>query len=445
MRRGLHVITNSELGAWRKCHAYHGFAYAEGLRPLVKPEPLAFGNIYHAGAAAGWRAAWSSPHGSQAERLDRALAGAAGGILRASEEHMQDLRETALSPDDHLDELLGQTEEHRDIALWAVGHYFERAAPDLNLVPVAVEAPFRVHIPNKAGQASSLIDDGVIDLVLWDRMAGVLVIQDHKSTSNTVQSLEAKLLLDTQLTGYLVALQLNLEAARYYRRVDSWRADPGRDLKTGLVGDFWEHMPPGAQSEVEKNQEEFLRARTGALCFNVVRKAKPHTPKLNLLAKKWAVTEAQKILLAQQEDANGEPAGEVSVAQIDTTPEVYEAALMRQYHERGLAVTDKQKALLEGLRRKPDSYYYQHEFYRGPLEIERWRAELWVEARRIRKSLRDPRERTRNPLACTGTAAPPCVYRAVCLAPDSPEARAGFRVAQDVHEEVREAEEQATL
>ncbi len=421
-KKQLHVVTNSEVEAWRKCHAFWGFGYAEGLRPVVRPLPLSFGNIYHAGAAGGWRAAWSEPEASLDTRLAWAVTGARAAILAKAEAFLAELAAAPLGPDDNLQELQGVTEESRDIALWAAGHYFERVQPELDFVPLAIEAPFRIHVPNAGGAPSSLLDDGVMDLVLWDREGSRIVLQDHKGTAYGVHTLEQRVVLDTQITGYMIALRMLLGRAFSQK---SW-ADP-----------FWSYAPAAAQSM--RDRSVFL-AGVGSGVFNVVRRHKPSQPKLNLLAKKWATLELQRALYAAQEE-DGVPRGEVSVAQIDTTPEVYADALLAQQVERGLEVTEKQRLLLQSLKARTDTFFCQVEFYRGPEEFERWRKELWVDAKRMRSALRKPEERTRNPSACTSPSSPICPYRAVCLAPDSPEARSGFRVAVNKHEEVREAQE----
>jgi hypothetical protein len=423
-KRQLHVITNSETETWRKCHALWGFVYGERLRAPSRPGPLSWGRIYHSGAAAGWRAAWDVVERSLDDRVMRATAAAQRDIAEQAEYHIQALRTETMGQDESLEELIGRTEEHRDTARWVVAHYFDRARLDLEKVPLAIEAPFRFSVPTSAGHDSHLLNEGVVDLILWDEHTGVVELQDHKGTDYTVAVYEARVPLDTQMTGYVVALARALEEAK---REHSFAAP------------FWQHTPAAARAYAVQNADRLLQSTVGVVTYNVVRRAKPHEPKVNLLAKKWATTELTRALYkAQEEDGVGR--GEVSVAQIDTLPEVYEAALMAQVVDRGQAINDKQRSLLENLQRKSSSYFGQVQFFRSPEEVQRWRRELFVDARRIRSALRNPEERTRNPWACTSPNSPRCAFSAVCLAPDSPEIRQGYRVASDTHEEVREAE-----
>lgn len=417
-KRHLLTITNSEVETWRSCRARWGFEYAERLRPRVKATPLRFGTVYHAGAAAGWRAAWGVKEASVGTRLERAIPAAIKGAADETARflHGLGLMREELVPED-AEALEAEAREHLETAAWCLEHYFQVKQSDLERVPLAIETPFKARIPDRLGRPSVLVQDGVFDLVLWDPRENLLELQDHKTTRYGVSLLEGRLPLLTQPTGYLLALD--------------------RLMKTRGVG--WGQTPDAARAVLLESAERIAELEVGAVAFNVVRRSRPSTPKVNKLAKKWATLPYQQELLAAQE-AGGPNAGEVSVAEIDTTAEIYGDALIEQVTERGLAITDKQKARHEGLKARGDGWFAQFEFYRGRREFERWRGEMWVESRGIRAALKDEGLRTRNPGACTTPGTSACPFASVCSDPDDPTIRSRFRQASDRHEEVREAE-----
>lgn len=428
--RHLHVITNSEIEDFRKCRALWGYRNAELLRPIHEPVSLNYGTLYHLGCDAGWREAWAQLDWSTGERLSRAISGALLAMHDAVAEHRTWLE--AEAPFEHPDArevALAELQDQAEVAQWAVAHYFQRREQDLALVPLAIEAPFDVAIPNRAGQAGNLRQNGKMDLVLWDREAAQVLLHEHKTTQYGVQTFEARLPLLTQPTGYLRALQTLMERAYS----EGWAPTDTHPVKT-----FWEHTTPAVQILMQRERGTILGASTGTIAFNVSRRGKPHKPKVNKLRMPASAAKLDTPLarLLREQEADGVNRGEVSVAEIDTLPEVYQRALDEQEQTRHQPVTDEQRAKLSALQAKSRSFFEQFEFYRGPAELERWRKEMWVEARQIREAERDPTMRTRNPYACTGPGSPPCLFGAVCQAPDDPVARAAFRVAAEKHEEL---------
>lgn len=418
----LHVITNSEIEDFRKCRAYWGFRYPEGLRPKVVGESLGFGKLYHAGAAAGWWAAWQEEPSWATLGLarERAESAAISAVREQTTKGIRALRETERPENE--DELVEEAREHQRIAEWALAHYFTVCRNDFLKIPLAIEAPFSVKIPNAAGTGGVLGQEGVFDLVLWDPVESILSIEDHKTTAYGIDALSPRLPLDTQMSGYVRALRMLVDT-------------------TFPTGSFWQQTTTAARLAMAVQAHRILKAQTGVLQFNVVRRAMPSEPSVNLLKLPAGMAKLDTPLanLFRAQEADGVARGLVSAAQIDTTPEVYRAALDAQERDRFQLATEKQLTLLEALKQRPDTYFAQQPFYRGPTELERWRREMWVEARQIREANRDPSMRTRNPHACTSPGSPKCVYAAVCLDPGSPVARAEFRAATSRHEEVVEA------
>jgi hypothetical protein len=425
--RHLQIITNSEVEDFRRCHAYWGFRYPEGLRPLEEVPSKGFGSLYHQGAASGWRAAWCEQELSIESRRERAIAASVETVGKAVAANREEVAKAWTGEQDALDELVAELDEHREIAFWALPNYFTRQASDLRMVPVAIEAPFDVPIPDVRGLPHVLRQQGVLDLVLWDRDAGLVFVQDHKTSGYGVDTMAKRLPLDTQMSGYI-------------RAVD-WVTR--RIANTGLISVWSSFTTPAADELVRNHAADVASAGMGPIMINFARRARPARPKVNkfsLPAKMRALpSNAHLTALYDAQEADGIARGEVSVALLDTTAEVYSEALLTQVTERHQPITDKQREFLESLRGKPDTFFQQLEFYRGPEELERWRQEMWVEAARIRAATKDPKLRTRNPHACAGPTSPKCVYAEVCMSPDSPEARARFRVATDRHEEVRDA------
>lgn len=420
-KRRLHVLTNSEIEDFRKCRAYWGFRYPDGLRQKVVGESLGFGKLYHAGAAEGWRSAWETDVLEEPIRV-RAARAAESAILRVRKQTAQGVSELRAEAPEDEEERSAQAFEALATAEWALRHYFETRAADLRKIPLAIEAAFRCKIPNAAGNGGMLIQDGVFDLVLWDPLEGILSLEDHKTTGYGIETLAPRLPLDTQMSGYVRALRVLLD-------------------QQFPTGDFWAQTTWAARVAASVEAPRIQKAQVGSIAFNVVRRALPSTPSINLLKLPAGMAKLQTPLadLLRAQEADGVPRGLVSAALIDTTAAVYQEALDRQVHDRFQAVTDKQLQRLSELEQRRDGYFAQEQFYRGPDELERWRKEMWVEARQIREAERDPSMRTRNPHACTSPSAPKCVYAAVCLDPESPVARAEFRAATSRHEEIAEA------
>lgn len=430
-KRTLHVITNSEVEDWDKCHALWGYRYGELLRPLEEPASLTYGDLYHAGCEAGWHAAWQDPELPMATRRHQACAAAMQAVSWRASAFLAErglVTEAQAATEDEA-EAWREVTESSEVAQWATFHYFQQEGTDLTLVPLAIEAPFRVPIPTRAGHGGFLQQEGKMDLVLWDRQQGQIILEDHKTTGYAVQVFEGKLQLLTQPTGYLRALGTLLD--RVY--TEGWWPEPGKG--------FWSHTTPAAMQLMQAHRGEILSSAWGQIAFNVSRRAKPKKPDVNLLraAKHVLAANPHWAALAAAQEQDAVARGEVSAAEIDTLPEVYEAALVEQETSRMLPRTDKQRARLEALRSKVSSFFQRFEFYRGPDELERWRQEQWIKSKAIRAAERDPRERTRNPYACTGPGAPKCLYAQVCQFPDDPVARAAFRVATERHEEINDA------
>ncbi len=300
------------------------------------------------------------------------------------------------------EELAEETRADAECVSWALGHYFESVPHDLKKLVLAVEQPFSMRLPNSKGTArgSWITYRGKIDLVLWDPVMQRIEVQDHKGTGATIDSFERKLELDTQMTGYLVAVRHLLKT--------------GQLTHPDLPKDAWK--------------------RTGLIQNNVIRRKIPGQPKLNKLTKKQCTRNVHGPLFELQE-STGQPQGLVSVAQCDTLGSTYLAALEEQANIRELAPTQAQSDVADRLQSRGDTFFGQYSFMRDDDEVERWRREVWVHGRHIRAAKKEPLERTRNPGACSLATSPRCAYASVCQSNDSA-TRMDFRQAEQRHEEL---------
>lgn len=405
MKVQLQVITNSELGTWRDCRARHGYRYVDRLRPMVDAWPLRIGTILHAGLEAGVAAAWNVEVG----RVLAAISAATATITAALKEwqsELEQLRDGDVVDMHEYERLVGLTAEASTLGNWMLLHYFEATAADLeDLVPLGLEEQFRVPVPDAAGRSRHLFLTGKIDGVFLDLRTLRIVVRDYKTTTDNPDSFEAKLAIDTQMTGYLHAVRDLL------RRGALERADG--QLLPALADDA-----------------------VGQVQYDVLRRKAPTVPKVNKIKKADGFCLELLKDWKGREEQEGRNYGLVSVdKRIDTRVDFYRDAIVEQ-EQRGLPRTQAQDALLEALTAKGDTFFRRFEYWRDPEETERWRKELWIEGRQMREAARAPSLRLRNPGYCTGFMAKRCEYQSVCRH-DTPEARGAFRIADTAHEELR--------
>ena len=399
----LQVISNSEVGVFRSCRARWGFEYHGMLRPRVPARVMTWGNAIHAGVEGGYLAAFAWPYRPGADVAKEAAAAAVDVYHGDYVARLDEMVDAGHVQPEQADELWSDSNKMLRVAKWACGHYFDATADDMDrLVPLGFEVPFRVPVYNAAGRASFLWLTGKIDGLWWDPETQQVVVDDLKTTDELHGTTEKRIAMDPQLSGYM-------HAARHM-------------LRAGTIGPLdGTQLPPTAAD------------RIGSCRYNVIRRSMPRAPSVNKVRKNDGLhTVTQQ--LADREKATGESHGLVSTAAIDTTADVYDRALLDQV-DRGLQVTDKQRALLERLRQQGDRYFARFAFWRTAEDLARWRDELWTEARLMRSAERSAALRTRNPGQCTQANSLPCAYRPVCM-DDTDETRALYRVAGSRHEEV---------
>jgi hypothetical protein len=388
----LTVVTNSELQTLRDCPQKHDFRYRQRLRAFVEGRALAVGSITHGGMSAGINAGWGPD--AMTRTIDERLALAKAAAVALIDAKFLEWAARVMQHGGAVDfaKLEGDAVDGAAMVKWMLENYFDSNTVDLQeLRLVEAEVPFEVVVRDKLGRKTQLRYAGVRDAVFYDPRYNQLVLHEHKSVSDNPMDIAKRAEMDPQTCGYIYSL---LE--QHKRSVDAFRFT--------YVGDDGVRVPVPQDATV------------GRVAYNALKKKRPSTPKVN-------------------QD------GSVSVAAIDTIPELYEAALVEQRDKRGKGITDKQWAKLEELKGRTASFFYRYEFHRTHDEIDRWRSDTFVDASRVRGAARDPALRTRNPGNCCMAWSMPCEYRAVCI-DDSPAIRAQYRVAAEAHTEIREAEEE---
>jgi len=174
-KRKLRVITNSELKTARRCAREHYLAYERGIRPIAEPEPFIDGNAIHAGLAAWWLAQ------GDIEPLAAALA--------------------------ELDRLELDAHKHAKLAVMLTGYHERWALHRHHYEVLAVEREFRMPLVNpETGKRSRTYDlGGKVDVVAKDLRANLLVLIEHKTTSEDIgpgSTYWKRLLLDSQISIY---------------------------------------------------------------------------------------------------------------------------------------------------------------------------------------------------------------------------------------------------
>lgn len=361
----LQTLTASELSSFRSCRQRWWLNYDQRLDP-VRDESYVrnLGNLYHGCVALGIKALyrnWQSAPVTDDDAdhgynvaMDHALA-----LLKKQEPSSLSDIEAVSDWETMGDKLLSMLRSY-----W--GFMADRWQ---HLVPLYVEGQFRVPILNNGGKVGHLWLEGMWDVVWWDCRQQALFIEDHKTTSKGFSEIERKLPLDVQMSSYVYGLKMTLRARVREQQTELWPGYEALGINDAAIN------------------------AAGAVRYNVVRTKAPTRPTTN-------------------------KDGTISVAAIDTTPDVYRAALEGQEGTPKPAQAEKQQALLAKLQATPPEYFRQIEHHWSDREIERWRKEVWIDAADMRAVSRQPKRATRSQWFCT-EGPYGCSYEDGCLEPDS--------------------------
>lgn len=184
----LPLLTASRMRTFRSCARLHHLRYVEGWRPAIEAEALRFGSLIHTGLEAWWGTAGELVDlGEHDSPLDAALAAMAG---RAADEFEQIRAEELLIGYDR--------------------RWFDRAA---ELEVLGVEVEYRCAQLNPATMARGRTWElgGKIDAIARRRSDGHVLVVEHKTSSETIESdadhYWQTLALDGQISGYVVGAE----------------------------------------------------------------------------------------------------------------------------------------------------------------------------------------------------------------------------------------------
>lgn len=354
----IQTLNNSQLVLFRTCPYKWGLRHIKKLEtPSEKVDARVTGTLYHAGMEDLWN---TRSIDAAFNRLDNDAADLAE-MFRIDEV-------------DDLDAVLEGLDDAVRLNKWLIRYYQQQLAEELgSWVVLGTEMPFRVRV------AHGVYHTGTIDLVAYDSQENRIIVVDHKTTSLGIDVYDGRLQLDTQHIGYCFAVE--------------------ELVKNGTL------------------HADGMNDRT-TICFqwHVVRRKMPSEPNVNKLAKKDCKTEFHQGMLKRQSE-DGINRGMVSTRAIDTTPGIYEDALRAQEEERQLPITDDQRALLESLQLKGETVLRVTETVVTLEQVDRWKTEFKVDAKRMREAYRLPMLRTRNPAACSSPMSYRCEFKEACIDP----------------------------
>lgn len=188
----LPLLTASRMRCFRACPRLHQLRYVEGWRPTVEAEALRFGTLIHTGLEAwlSWhRFAGASEH-AEALALDAITAALQAIQGRAFDEFEQARAEELLSG---YDAWWGVKMDEYEV----LGAELEYRAPLLNPATMRASRTWQL--------------GGKIDGILRRRSDGRVLVMEHKTTSDAIESdadnYWSTLALDGQISGYVIGAE----------------------------------------------------------------------------------------------------------------------------------------------------------------------------------------------------------------------------------------------
>lgn len=181
------LLTSSRARTFRECQRKHRFAYSEGYRPVHEPEYLYFGSLIHLGLEAYWHAI-----GSDADEA-QVIANVLRDIHGKARDDFEQVRAEVL--------LVGY-----------VLHWF--ATDSRRYITIAVEPTFRA--PLMSHEDIEVTHDewdlgGKVDAIAQDTDAGRVVVIEHKTTNQAIESdgdaYWSTLSLDHQISQYVIGAE----------------------------------------------------------------------------------------------------------------------------------------------------------------------------------------------------------------------------------------------
>lgn len=181
------LLTNSRLSTFRACPRKHDYRYEQGFVPVREEENTRFGTLIHKGLEAWMRALMVRQHG-----LGQGLGAALVAIQKNTSDPFDLVRaeEMMIAYDRRW---LTETIEQYEV--------------------LAVEAKFEIQLVNPETWRSSrtFTQGGKVDAVLRRRDDGRIVVEEHKSSNEEVESEAAtywqRLVMNPQISLYVIATE----------------------------------------------------------------------------------------------------------------------------------------------------------------------------------------------------------------------------------------------
>jgi hypothetical protein len=177
-------LSASSIAAFKSCPQRYRLGYVEALREAVEPQPLRFGTAWHKG-----KEILKSPGGT----LDAA-------VLAATEVYTT-IPDWADATDWAVE---------REVVANALAAYHWLYSEDQTYETVATEVQFELPLrnPETGRPTPNMVRVGKIDEILRNKVSGILLIGENKTTSKPIDSASSywqRLRLDTQSMFYILA------------------------------------------------------------------------------------------------------------------------------------------------------------------------------------------------------------------------------------------------
>lgn len=390
MARRKRVATNSMIATAKRCRKKFVWRYVWELVPARSSRSPTFGSLFHSlvrvlavegleadlePARETWRRELLADARQHSEQVQAMLGFQDDSLVETVEQKCSEIGKDAMELVEYYRKTVLYPERDRYRVLWA-------------------EQPFSVPLTTRNGRVHPTWRlEGKWDLVLEDIAVGRVVIRDFKTTVRMPGDFAMLAELDTQPIAYLYA---GLYLATKPRPSVSLNEIIGRGDGWQMAGDpdfpFW-------PSNI---------ARPAGFELEVIRKKVPKEPPL---LKSGRLSKAQNI---------------------DTTPELFEGAIMRHSLDRNdyLDVIDR-------LQRRGPAFHYRSQVGVGREEIEKWAEETRQCLEDIRAlELHPERAYRADPMTCQNQYGRRCEYHALCFG-DEEFAMADF-VKREKHSELTE-------
>lgn len=395
------LATNSMINAYKKCRRKYMFRYIDGIEPIRRSVAANFGAIFHklyheimAGNGDDSRlesmvSQWVSRLIEEQKRLS-----ATTGRLALSSivSDYSDLKEEAIKIGKNALEL---AQYHRDNTWKKDGDRFQ---------VIFAEKNFSIPLINRGDQRHKVWRFvGRWDLVVWDKLADVVIVRDLKTTAGNPSDTANTLSIGTQPIAYLLAAKY-LDAVRPKSAHERKRREKARQS--------WSNEGRSEHIDLQFDGPDWPDCLPKTVVFEheLIRKKLP--------AKPVPVKDGSRL----------------SRQITDTTAEIYRAAIA----ENGFNSADYAE-ILDNLEHRGPAFHLRQQVTVDDTEISRWEEETRMVLEEIQAFERAPGRAYRtSPDICRRDYGRPCEYLSLCYGDPGLE-RENYKTRQ-IHAELAEDE-----